>query len=116
MVNNDYCEKTVFAIEEEDGLKYCHFSGYGYYAGTEIVPGKPYRFVEYTFCYAPLEEVIRFGFSECESYYGPESKQYVTDCTEKEMYDIYKHYDNGSAPKELSEITMETPCGCYILY
>ena len=39
------------------------------------------------------------------------------DCTEDELVRFYKHYDKGEAPVHIwvSEITMETPFGMYIL-
>lgn len=106
-------DRTIFGIEPDHGERFVHFYGFGYYAGDGT--DTPYRFVEYTFCYVPLEEVLKLGFVEAESQYAPEVKQYITDCTEKEMNDIYEHYDNGDMPTILDGVlTMDTPCGVYI--
>ena len=72
-------DNTVFGIEtNENGERVVHVFGYGYCAddGTDT----DCRFVEYTFFYVPLNEVLTKGLSEVEDQYGPEVKQYITDC------------------------------------
>ena len=44
-----------------------------------------------------------------------ELKQYIKDCTEKQLDEIYEHYDNGKMPPILDDLTMKTPLGCYII-
>jgi len=112
----DFYEKTVVGIEPgENGEKDVHFFGYGYCAedGTDT----PYRFVEYTWFIVPLKEVLKTGFASYEGDNSDQYKQYITDCTEESMYDIYMHYDNGSQPVVIKEedISENTPFGCYIV-
>lgn len=109
----DVEEHTIIAVEEENGRKYVHFFGYGYYAddGTDT----PYRFLEYTFLIAPLEDVLKEGVADYESNHQDSCKQYITDCNEEKCLDIYRHYDNGKQPKLLSELTLDTPVGTYII-
>lgn len=112
-MTNNLEERTIFAIEKDHHQKYVHFFGYGYYADDGTAT--PFRFVEYTWCYVPLDEVLEMGFEEAEAQYGPEVKQYITDCNEEQMIDIYEHYDNGNMPIVLDgKLTSETPCGTYI--
>ena len=87
------CEDLVFAIETQDDVKTVHFYGYGYCAGDDSSP-ESYRFVEYTFFYVPLEEVLKRGIFEVESEESEFVKKYITDCTYEGMLDIYRHYDN----------------------
>jgi len=112
----DFYERTVIGIEPgDDGEKAVHFYGYGYCAddGTET----PYRFVEYTWFIAPLRDVLKVGFESYEGDNGDRYKQYITDCTEEKMNEIYKHYDNGNQPTVIKEeeITEDTQFGCYIV-
>lgn len=108
-------EDTIFSIETDDwGDRIVHYLGFGYYGGGGDEDGKDHRFVEYTFCYVPLKEVLSKGFSAAEGEYAPEVKQYITDCTEEEMMDIYLHYDNGNCPTPITEITTDLPDGCYV--
>ena len=106
--------KTIFSIEKQGDEKVIHFYGYGY---TTDDKEKPYRLLEYTFCYVPLSEVIDKGFYTCEDEYGSEAKQYITDLeTEEEVVKCYEHYDDGKAPQliDLTTLSMDTPCGAYI--
>lgn len=106
--------KTIFSIEKQGNEKVIHFHGYGYCTdGTD----KPYRFVEYTFCYALLSEAIDKGFTTCEDECAVEVNQYVTELeTEEDVVKCYEHYDGGKAPQliDIKELSMDTPCGMYI--
>lgn len=107
-------DDTVFAIEtDENGKRVVHIFGYGYCAddGTET----DCRFVEYTFFYVPLDEVLAKGLGEVEDEYGPDVKQYITDCSFEKMMEIYHHYDNGQCPVQITAITADLPDGCYVL-
>lgn len=109
-------EDLVVAIEtNDDGTRQAHLYGYGYYAYDE--EPEPCRFVEYTFFYVPLDEVLQKGLFEVESEYCEEIKQYITDCTEEKMHDIYTHYDNGNCPKPitLAEFNASLPDGTYVV-
>lgn len=111
----DCLDKTIFSVFlDADGNKLIHFWGYGYYMGDgyNTENSKPYRFLEYTFFIAPLSDVLKEGFSNYESEYSDQFKQYITDCNEKELIDCYKNY--GLDIKEIDELTTNTECGCYI--
>jgi hypothetical protein len=111
-----HCDDTVFAVEtKDDGTRQVHIFGYGYCADSCQEEGKDCRFVEYTFCYVPLNEVLARGLRECEDEYGPEVKQYITDCTFEEMMNIYEHYDNGQCPTVITAINANIPDGTYVL-
>ena len=111
------CEDLVFAIETgEDDVKNVHFYGYGYGAGDDSSPA-PYRFVEYTFFYVPLTEVLERGVFEVESEDSECVKQYITDCTYEEMLDVYRHYDNGNCPKPITieDMSDDLADGTYVI-
>ena len=111
----DYLDKTIFSVFlDESGNKMVHFFGYGYYMGDgyDSKDSKSYRFLEYTFFIAPLSDVLKEGFSNYESEYSDQFKQYITDCDEKELIDCYKNY--GLNIKEIDELTTNTECGWYI--
>lgn len=107
---------TIFAIETHgDSSRWVHFYAYGYYSPDAEDKEKPWRLVEYTWFYKPLEEVIKDGFDETEAECGPEYKQYITDCDVQRILTAYAEYDNGKAPVPITELTMSTPDGCYIM-
>ena len=111
-----HCDDTVFAVEtRNDGTRQVHIFGYGYCAGSNDIKGKDYRFVEYLFCYAPLDEVLRDGLSVVEERYAPTVKQLITDCTFIEMMHIYKHYHHGRCPTPITAFDASIPDGSYIL-
>ena len=115
-MNKEMNEKTILGIgSDNNGNKVIHYYGYGYYCGCD--EEKPYRFLEYTFFYADLQEALDIGISEYEGKHQDSVKQYITDCTEGELESIYKHYDEGVSPTPISEaeITLDTPCGVYVL-
>ena len=113
----DYTEKTIICIEkEDDGEKVVHFMGYGYYG--EVETEKPYRFLEYTFFFGKLKNVLNYGgIRNYEGEYQDRYKQYITDCTYEEMNEIYEQYNNGKMPEIIDEkdITINIPFGCYIV-
>lgn len=114
--DNIHCEDTVFAIEtDSDGNRQVHIYGYGYFADSSDVEGKDYRFVEYTFCFVPLDEVLQKGLGAVEDEYGPLVKQYITDCNYDEMMHIYQHYDNGNCPVPITAFDASIPDGTYVL-
>lgn len=113
-----YLETPVIGIELNDRKqKIVHYYGYGYQTDDIGINKdgvyRPYRFVEYTWAYFPLEQVIEKGLPDEDvlCLY----KQYITDCTENELIDTYEHYDNGNMPVLLESLSMDTPVGCYIL-
>ena len=111
-----HCDDTVFAVETNpDGSRQVHIYGYGYFADSSHVEGQNYRFVEYTFCYVPLDEVLQNGLGAAEDKYGPEVTQYITDCTYDEMMNIYEHYDNGECPTPITAFDASIPDGTYVV-
>ena len=111
----DILENTIIGIEDWDGEKSIHYYAYSYCSDN----GAPdsFRFVEYTYFIETLAKALQYGIKQYESDHQEEVKQYVEDCTEDELVRFYKHYDKGEAPVHIwvSEITMETPYGMYIL-
>ncbi len=114
----DYEEKTIVGIEMEGGKKVVHFYGYGYYSDGCDEDEKPYRFLEYCWFTAPIEEVLKAGVSEYESDNQDRFKQYITDCTEAECKKMYETYDNGRMPMAIDkeDLNADTPNGIYILF
>lgn len=108
--HGDY--KTIFAIETGTERKFVHFLGYAYYAGDP--EDKPYRFVEYCFHYVPLDEVLSKGLRAAEIDDSDLIKQYIKEISLDEVFDIYKHYDQGS-PVQILQGFKDAPDGIYIL-
>ena len=110
------CEDLVFGIETQDGIRTVHFYGYGYEAGDDSSPD-PYRFLEYTFFYVPLEEVLKRGIFDVEREESEFVKQYITDCTYEGMLDIYRRYDDGNCPIPitLEELSNDLVDGVYVI-
>jgi len=110
-----YLNKTIFAIEAEDDEKVVHFLGYGYYGeGMERNSEKMFRFVEYTFAYSKLSNVLKKGFENCEDTSTAFVTQYITDVTMEGLYKIYETYDNGRRPKEVCQLSEDLSEGVYI--
>lgn len=110
-----YLDKTIFAIEAENNEKVVHFLGYGYYSeGIEHNSEKEFRFVEYTFAYSKLSNVLKKGFENCEDTSTAFVTQYITDVTMEDLYKIYETYDNGLRPKEVYQLSEDLPEGVYI--
>ena len=113
------CEDLVFGIEtDDDGTKIVHLYGYGYDAGAGESEAEPCRFVEYTFFYVPLTEVLERGIFNVESEDSEPIKQYITDCTYEGMLEMYRHYDNGNCPTPITEkeLSMELKEGVYVVH
>lgn len=112
---DDYSESTIVQIYTDKEGRHIHYYGYGYYAHQG--EDKPYRFLEYTWFIAPLEEALEMGLYEYESENCDQYKTYITDCTEEECKEFYERYDNGEMPKLIfvDEVNMDTPDGVYIM-
>lgn len=107
-----YLEASIVEIElDENGKKVAHILGDSYY--SEDGTATPYRFVEYSWGYVPLSEFLANGMPDGDWY--SELKQYINDCTEKQLNEIYEHYGNGKMPQIIDGLTMDTPLGCYII-
>lgn len=110
-------DKTIVEISTTEDGKQIHYYGYGYHSDGGLNEEKEYRFLEYTWFIAPLEEVLKIGVYDYESEYQDRFKQYITDCTEDECQKIYETYDNGKMPKIIDsrDVNRFTPDGTYIL-
>lgn len=112
--DNIRTEDVVFGLETNaDGVRSLHIYGYGY--DTDEESEKKYRFVEFTFFYAPLEEALKEGMTSIYAKLADGIKQYITDCTFEEMMDIYHHYDDGECPTQVTALTADMPDGIYVL-
>lgn len=113
---NDTFPTIIDLLTDTDGTRYVHFLGYGYYVGEP--DDMPYRIVEYTGFVIPLKVALKCGILKFEAEFGDQYKQYVIDCSEKELHTIYRQYDNGHAPEEikLCDVSMATPDGMYSVY
>ena len=102
-------EKTLISIEMIDGVKYIHYSGFGYHSGWP--EDKPYRWVDYTGLMCPLKEALEYGICKWEADNQEFVTQYMEDLSEEEMDNFFKenHYD---VLKE-SEIDENIGCGIY---
>ena len=98
---NNIEDLTLFSVEKDiESKKVIHFLGYGYRAD---VSEKPYRFIEYTFFYAPIKQIMEEGFSNVESRYNQEIKQYVSELNESEFLECYGRYYNKKKTKRITQ-------------
>lgn len=111
----EYWVKDYYQIEWWGDKKYIHCMGYFYDEGDDAGEGRTSRLVEYTGFYCPLIEFLEWDGDEYNLQQGC-IKQYVTDLTPEEAVKCMHTYYDGKPPIEmpLSEINMETPCGCYV--
>lgn len=112
------CEETIISLERDalTNKTQVHVLGYGYYVGEP--KHLPYRFLEYCGYYIPLDYIMENGFPDDGDYEGYDyAKQYIQDCSYRQMKHIYQHYDNGNPPTslKLSELCSNTPYGVYKL-
>lgn len=119
-------ENLIISIEENNGIKYIHYMGYGYEAGANDENDiTPYRFVDYTGLIHPLDDVLRYlspqtgqrGILAWEIDNQEFCKQYIDDYSFEDLNAVYSSYDNGKQPKRIfiEDLTINTPCGIYIL-
>lgn len=115
-ISRNCVDRADDILADTDGTKYVHFLGYGYYVGEP--DDMPYRIVEYTGFVIPLKVALKCGILKFEAEFGDQYKQYVIDCSEKELHTIYRQYDNGHAPEKikLCDVSMATPDGMYSVY
>lgn len=108
-----YWDTDFYQIEEENGRKLVHIMGYFYHADDGSK--KPYRCLEYTWFYVPLEEFIEWDGDDYDDT-AQELKQYIKDMTEEEAIDAMYHYFGGISPTPLlyQDLTTDTPCGYYV--
>lgn len=108
-----YWDCDFYQIEEQDGKKVVHIMGWFWPLDQD--EEKNCRLTEYTFFIVPLDEFITWTHDQyCEA--EEKIKQYVSDLTEEEAIDAMCHFYNGNPPTPLryKELTMQTPCGCYV--
>jgi hypothetical protein len=102
-------ENTLISIEIIDGVKYIHYSGFGYYNGEPN--DKPYRWVDYTWLMCPLKEALEYGISKWEEDNQEFVTQYIEDLSGYEIERIFEHH-NHDILKE-NEINENINCGIY---
>lgn len=117
MVSKYLCNTIVrFATEIINGRleRVVYFIGYGYPSEDECE--KKYKFLEYVHYCGLLKDVILEGFTEYEEEFNS-GANYITDCSEEELIDMYEHYDNGNIPSIIKEnsITEDVKDGMYIV-
>lgn len=100
-------DNTLVEILTDNGNRYIHYLGYGYFADGE----PPYRWVDYTGFYVLLEEALEVGINRCEIDNSEFITQYITDMTEDE-FDNTMECENHPLLTE-DDISMETPDGLY---
>ena len=102
-------ENTLISIVMIDGVKYIHYSGFGYCAGAP--EDKPYRWVDYTWLMCPLKEALEYGISKWEEDNQEFVKQYIEDLSEEEIDNIFKRHHHDVLNE--SEIDENISCGMY---
>ena len=112
-------ELEFYSIEQDGkGGKQIHILGYTYASDNNTEDY--WRLTEGTFMIVPLQEFID-GLKQDEEYVNNlwcDTKQYESDCTEKQVVDIINHFFSGhtaNARLGYQEITIDTPCGNYIV-
>lgn len=84
-----YLETDFGNIEEIDGENMFHVDGYVYYAEDSYNKETPYRAVQFTWCYVPLDK------RKDKAYVGDlesECKQYIEDMTEEKAKETILWY------------------------
>lgn len=112
----DALDCDVVSVEEYDGEKYVHFSGYVWTNGDP--EDKPYRILEYVWNRVPMSTYLAhpdWGSDEFNEYENDSHHCYIEDLSEAEYVDAMNHWFNNRRPKPISKITADTPCGDYIL-
>lgn len=105
--------KTIFSVENGTERRFVHIFGYVYY--TEDGTTTPYRLLEYTFFYVPLEEVVEKGLYKVEMEGQEEHKQYLQDLSYEDILMVYNNYNSGEPLIVLDKLAIDTPEGYYIL-
>lgn len=117
-----FLTRDFYSIENICGVKSIHIHGYFFTEGPENIPGKPFRSVEYSGAYIPLEEFLKTDRENISEFLSG-VKQSEDDLSEEETMKAIKNYygsiSNGKyhplpwkgLPYE--ELTMDTPYGDY---
>lgn len=102
-------ENTLISIEMIDGVKYIHYSGFGYYSGSP--EDKPYLWVDYTWLMCPLKEALEYGISKWEEDNQEFVTQYIEDLSGAEIDEIFEKNDYDIL--EENQIDENISCGTY---
>lgn len=114
---DDYLNKDVVELFTEDGERFAHFMGYGYYVEGDAEP--EYRFLEYVHNTITIDEFAD-STGECSSddyneQYNFAHHCYIEDCNAARLVEIY---EKGFGGKRLRPITRATakslPDGFYL--
>ena len=115
-----------YTISKIDGIKTIHIFGYSYESSNEefVTDDNPngiyWANIECCWFLEPLEEFIqnlRADYNYVDDTFS-EVKQYQSDNTKEQMVDTINKYFQGK-PADFylpyEEITMDTPCGNYVV-
>ena len=122
-----YWDCDFYQITEDDRQKYIRIDGYfydegesGYDEDGNLNARYHYRAVDFSGVEFPLQMFIDKFVNGNESYLDTEEydrrREWMEDCTEEKAIDYMLHFynDNPPTPLQFSELSMETPCGCYV--
>lgn len=119
-------ELDFYSISEVDGIKVIHIFGYSYksdsmeFVSKQNPDGVYWANMECCWFIEPLEEFIqnlRADYNYVNDSYC-EVKQYQSDNNDEQMVNIINHYFDGKPADfylSFEEITMDTPCGNYVV-
>lgn len=117
-----YLCRDYYSIESVAGKKVVNVHGYFFTEGYEIIKGKPYRAVDYSGVYIPLEEFMHER-EMIEEYLSQKESAYADLSEEEAIQQMNNYYGikQGNVMTSVpwkalpySELNMDTPCGCYV--
>ena len=116
-------ERIWYSIEMDGNEKVIHYHGFSYEHGWNDDGVAEYSFVDLTWCYVPLADVVaEEGSARYELLYDNAAlvQQYQGEFPEWKARHILSTYygnsDGTSSPGtelKLEDLTMDTPCGNY---
>ncbi len=106
-----YLDRDIYSVEMVKGKKVVIAHGYFFTEGYEIVEGKPFREVDYSGAYVPLDEFITSGKEVIAEFLSSREDSYA-DLSEDEVTEVLNNFTGKPLPYD--ELTMDTPCGKYI--
>lgn len=108
-------DKYFYIIEQDDdGNKFIHLEGNIYYNDADETDAC-YRVAEWTFLYLTVDEVIAMVNDDTFFEYVNERVNYLQNVTEQQAEDMCADFFDGQpgTKMHISEVTQDTPCGCY---
>lgn len=128
MERKTYWDDDFYQIVNYGDSKYIKVDGYFYDVGEagfnddgKIDQSLTSRCVDYCGVEMPLEVFLKMresneDFRSVITEIAAVNKQYISDITPEDAKELMHTYYSGKAPTELiyENITMDTPCGCYV--